>query len=250
MDSSISESVGERYGSGEETMMSSDSAFIKSADQSGQDPTVQRFRPIFSAIPFSKLSTVGKDVGTSDVSEADMDDERPQSARTVDGYSRVRDLMDIDAAFTGVEHCSTKPRPLYGVHEDCFAHVLRFLPLKHLCLTSRVSRDLRRACNCDSLWIKLCHSEYGTEVLLQAPHSPIDFIFTILLSQNATILMERYSQTVEPGTINFWKHTFMAMMNFQIQLQFTGGPRAGETQVTHPTANLGNYPPDYFARWS
>lgn len=211
MDSTISESAGERFGSGEETMMSGDTAFSKSADQAGQDPTVQRFRPIFSAIPFSKLSPLGRDVGACDASEADMDDERPQSARTVDGYSRVRDLMDIDAAFTGAEHCSIKPRPLYGVHEDCFAHVLRFLPLKHLSLTGRVSRDLRRACNCDSLWIKLCHSEYGSE--------------------NATVLMERYSQTVEPGTTNFWKHTFKAMMHFPIQLQFTGGPRAGETQV-------------------
>jgi hypothetical protein len=45
--------------------------------------------------------------------------------------------------------------------------------------------------------------------------------------------MERYSKTVEPGTVNFWKHTFMAMMNFQIQLQFTGGPRSGETQVAY-----------------
>jgi hypothetical protein len=95
-----------------------------------------------------------------------MDDERPQSARTVDGYSRVRDLMDIDSSFAISDHYTSKPRPLYGVHEDCFAHVLRFLPIRYLCLTSRVSRDLRRACNCDSLWIKLCHSEFGTEVLV------------------------------------------------------------------------------------
>jgi hypothetical protein len=163
MEGAVSESVGERFCS-EETMMSSDTSFVKSSDQAGQDPTVQRFRPIFSAIPFSKVVPSGRDAGVSDVCEADMDDERPQSARTVDGYSRVRDLMDIDASFTSAEHFSTKPRPLYGVHEDCFAHVLRFLPLKQLCLTSRVSRDLRRACNCDSLWIKLCHSEYGSEV--------------------------------------------------------------------------------------
>lgn len=134
--------------------------------QTGQDPTVQRFRPIFSAVPFSKIASCSRDVNGFEPNEAEMDDERPQSARTVDGYSRARDLMDIDSSYTSIEHCAIKPRPLYGVHEDCFAHVLRFLPIRVLSLTSRVSRDLHRACNCDSLWIKLCHSEYGSEVRL------------------------------------------------------------------------------------
>ena len=156
-----------RFSGSDDSLMSSENPCSKGGDlQAGQDPTVQRFRPIFSAIPFSKVASCTNDGSGFEHNEAEMDDERPQSARTVDGYSRARDLMDVDSSFAILDHCSTKSRPLYGVHEDCFAHVLRFLPIRHLSMTSRVSRDLRRACNCDSLWIKLCHSEYGAEVCI------------------------------------------------------------------------------------
>jgi hypothetical protein len=216
----------------DDSVMANEGHYAKEADlQAGQDPTVQKFRPIFSAIPFSKVSS--RDVSNCEVNEADMDDERPQSARTVDGYSRVRDLMDIDSAFANIDHSATKPRPLYGVHEDCFAHVLRFLPIRVLSLTSRVSRDLHKACNCDSLWIKLCHSEYGSEVSFSM-HDFTDGSADLLTSmgvQNAPSLMERYSKLIKPGTSNFWKTTFQAIMSYQIQLVFSSGPRAGETQV-------------------
>ena len=43
--------------------------------------------------------------------------------------------------------------------------------------------------------------------------------------------MERYSKIIKMGTPNFWKTAFQAMMSYQVQLVFTGGPRAGETQV-------------------
>ena len=150
------------FGGGDDsTMMAHDCQKGTAEVQVGLDPTVQRFRPIFSAVPFSKLQATG----SYESSEADMgEDERPQSARTVDGYSRGRDLMDIDGAFQSSESCVAKPRPLYGVHEDCFAHVLRFLPVKYLCMTARVSRDQRKACDCDSLWYKLCQNEFGPEV--------------------------------------------------------------------------------------
>jgi hypothetical protein len=43
--------------------------------------------------------------------------------------------------------------------------------------------------------------------------------------------MERFSKLIKPGTPSFWKNAFKAMMGYQVQLVFIGGPRAGEIQV-------------------
>jgi len=123
------------------------------------------------------------------------DDARPESADTVD--------MDLD------DREVLKLLPLYGVPEDCFVHVLRFLSAEQLCLLARASKDFKKLTGADQFWQKLCVQDYGADT---------------------ETLTEAYSHLVNTGMPMYWKRMYKELMNYRIKLHFTAGPRSGDDQ--------------------
>mmetsp|Transcript_60435 Transcript_60435/g.142564 ORF Transcript_60435/g.142564 Transcript_60435/m.142564 type:complete len:273 (+) Transcript_60435:256-1074(+) len=120
---------------------------------------------------------------------------RPHSAETVD--------MDVEG----------KPqmiRALYGMPEDCFVHVLKFLSAEQLCLCASVCSEFQRLTASEQFWQKLCTADYGAD---------------------AETLTECYGSTVDKTKPAYWKRIYRELIDYRIELHFTGGPRAGDHQV-------------------
>mmetsp|Transcript_21182 Transcript_21182/g.43001 ORF Transcript_21182/g.43001 Transcript_21182/m.43001 type:complete len:260 (+) Transcript_21182:288-1067(+) len=118
---------------------------------------------------------------------------RPQSAETVD--------MELDSPQV--------VRALYGMPEDCFIHVLRFLSAEQLCLCATVCSDFKRLTAAEQFWQKLCVADYGADT---------------------EALWECYGASVDTSLPAYWKRIYRQLMNYRIELHFTGGPRTGEHQ--------------------
>lgn len=98
---------------------------------------------------------------------------------------------------------------LYGMPEDCFVHVLKFLSSDQLCRCAAVCRDFKRLTGADQFWQRLCIADYG---------------------ESADTLTDFYSSTVGTSGPEYWKRIYRQLVNYKIELHFTGGPRAGDHQ--------------------
>mmetsp|Transcript_12005 Transcript_12005/g.28709 ORF Transcript_12005/g.28709 Transcript_12005/m.28709 type:complete len:318 (+) Transcript_12005:284-1237(+) len=98
-------------------------------------------------------------------------------------------------------------KPLLGLPEDCFLHVLRFLNVEQLCVAGGVNRQLRRLMDCDTLWRRHCLVDFGND---------------------AEDIMEEYSQLVDSSEPAYYKRLYRSMIGFRVELRFWTGPRASE----------------------
>jgi len=98
-------------------------------------------------------------------------------------------------------------KPLLGLPEDCFMHVLRFLSVPELCMAGGVNKQLLRLMDCNTLWRRHCLVDFG---------------------EDAEDIMEEYSQLVNPSEAAYHKRLYRTMLGFRIELRFWTGPRTGE----------------------
>jgi len=99
-------------------------------------------------------------------------------------------------------------RALGFLPEDCFAHALRYLSADQLRMTALVSRTFREMSDCDTLWSRLCLSDWGAD---------------------SKEIMDAYLKAESGnGLANLHKRLYSKMLDFRIDLKFTSGPRAGE----------------------
>eukprot|EP00960_Hanusia_phi_P052445 761459-Hanusia_phi.AAC.4 len=123
---------------------------------------------------------------------------RPKSAETVSA-----ETMEHDAA---ADRCCQ----VQGVPEDCFVHVFKFFNAPQLCFMARVCRDFRRLSQADMFWKKICISEYCDDV---------------------ATMEDTFACMLKDASPTYWKSMFKALLNSRIELQFTAGPRQGDSQV-------------------
>jgi hypothetical protein len=107
--------------------------------------------------------------------------------------------------------CSTRStastRPIFGIAEDCFTHILQYMSSSELLTLAQVNQQLRRQSACNTLWKELCLNDYGPD---------------------AEKIMARYKVVVEPEHSAYFKKLYQSMLRYEIELFFTTGPRANE----------------------
>jgi hypothetical protein len=111
-----------------------------------------------------------------------------------------------------------KSLAFHGVPEDVYVHFLQYMSVQDLWKVSQVSRTLRRQCQCNSMWRKLCLSDFGDD---------------------APIILERYTdvyaEVQDQNSPGFYQYIYRRMLDFRIEIKFLQGPRANEQEkVTTP----------------
>lgn len=105
----------------------------------------------------------------------------------------------------------SKSLTFHGVPEDVYVHFIQHLTVQHLSKVSQVSRQLRRQCQCNTLWKNLCLEDFG----LDAP-----------------IIVEKYrdafAQALDANAPGFYQHIYRRMLDFRIEIAFLQGPRAND----------------------
>lgn len=98
-------------------------------------------------------------------------------------------------------------RPVFGIAEDCFMHILQYMSSTELLTLSQVNQQLRRQSACNTIWKELCLNDYGPD---------------------SERIMARYKVAVEPELSAYYKKLYQSMLRYEIELFFTTGPRANE----------------------
>ena len=113
---------------------------------------------------------------------------------------------------------SGKSLAFHGVPEDVYVHFLQYTSVQDLWKVNQVSQTLRRQCQCNSMWRKLCLSDFGDD---------------------APIILERYTdvyaEVQDQNSPGFYQYIYRRMLDFRIEIKFLQGPRANEQEkVTTP----------------
>lgn len=105
----------------------------------------------------------------------------------------------------------SKNLTFHGVPEDVYVHFIQYLTVQHLSKVSQVSRQLRRQCQCNSMWKNLCLEDFGAD---------------------APVIVEQYrdafAQVQDPNAPGFYQHIYRRMLDFRIEISFLQGPRAND----------------------
>jgi hypothetical protein len=114
----------------------------------------------------------------------------------------------------------------HGVPEDVYVHFLQYMTVQHLSKLSQVSRQLRRQCQCNTMWKSLCLEDFG---------------------EDSPIIVEQYTdafaQVYDPATPGFYQNIYRKMLDFRIEICFLQGPRAHDDPCKVSTeAAPGGYP--------
>jgi hypothetical protein len=105
----------------------------------------------------------------------------------------------------------SKSLTFHGVPEDVYVHFIQHLTVEHLSKVSQVSRQLRRQCQCNTMWKNLCLEDFGAD---------------------APIIVETYrdafAKVQDLNAPGFYQHIYRRMLDFRIEIAFLQGPRAND----------------------
>ncbi len=106
----------------------------------------------------------------------------------------------------------SKNLAFHGIPEDVYVNFIQFMSVQHLSKVSQVSRLLKRQCQCNSVWKKLCEQDFPPE---DAPE----------IVKHYTLA---FSQVHDPNKSGFYQLIYRKMLDFRIEIQFLQGPRAND----------------------
>jgi len=106
----------------------------------------------------------------------------------------------------------SKNLAFHGIPEDVYVNFIQFMSVQHLSKVSQVSRQLKRQCQCNSVWKKLCEQDFPPE---DAPQIVKQYTLA-------------FAQVHDPNKPGFYQLIYRKMLDFRIEIQFLQGPRAND----------------------
>mmetsp|Transcript_31286 Transcript_31286/g.45774 ORF Transcript_31286/g.45774 Transcript_31286/m.45774 type:complete len:334 (-) Transcript_31286:297-1298(-) len=105
----------------------------------------------------------------------------------------------------------SKSMAFHGVPEDVYVHFLQYMSVQNLSKVSQVSRQLRKQCQCNTMWRNLCLQDYGED----AP-------------KIVDTYRDSFAQIHDSNAAGFYQRIYRSMLDFRIDIAFLAGPRANE----------------------